>query len=28
MKCEQICSGDTTPLTDYQAIAGPVPVAQ
>ena len=25
MKCEQICSGDTTPLTDYQTLAGPVP---
>jgi alkylation response protein AidB-like acyl-CoA dehydrogenase len=25
MKCEQICSGDTTPLTDYPTLAGPVP---
>jgi alkylation response protein AidB-like acyl-CoA dehydrogenase len=28
MKCEQICSGDTSALTDYQALAGPVPAAQ
>jgi alkylation response protein AidB-like acyl-CoA dehydrogenase len=25
MKCEQICSGDTSPLTEYQHLAGPVP---
>ena len=28
MKCEQILSGDTSALTDYEAIAGPVPAAQ
>ncbi len=28
MKCEQICSGDTTPLSDYQTLAGPVPTVQ
>jgi hypothetical protein len=27
MKCEQICSGDTSALSDYQALAGPVPAA-
>jgi hypothetical protein len=25
MKCEQIRSGDTSPLSDYQTLAGPVP---
>jgi len=25
MKCEQIRSGDTSPLTEYQQLAGPVP---
>ena len=28
MRCEQICSGDTSALTDYQILAGPVPTAQ
>jgi hypothetical protein len=28
MKCDQICSGDTSPLTDYQILAGPVPTVQ
>jgi alkylation response protein AidB-like acyl-CoA dehydrogenase len=28
MKCDQICSGDTSPLSDYQTLAGPVPSAQ
>jgi alkylation response protein AidB-like acyl-CoA dehydrogenase len=28
MKCEQICSGDTSPLADYQILAGPVPTVQ
>ena len=28
MKCEQIVSGDTTALTDYEVLAGPVPIAQ
>lgn len=25
MKCEQICSGDTSPMTEYLQLAGPVP---
>jgi hypothetical protein len=28
MKCEQIRSGDTTPLNDFQTLAGPVPTVQ
>jgi len=27
MNCEQILSGDMTPLTEYAVLAGPVPVA-
>jgi alkylation response protein AidB-like acyl-CoA dehydrogenase len=28
MKCEQICSGDTSPLSEYLLLAGPVPVTR
>jgi 3-(methylthio)propanoyl-CoA dehydrogenase len=28
MNCEQILSGDTTPLSEYAMLAGPVPVAE
>jgi 3-(methylthio)propanoyl-CoA dehydrogenase len=28
MKCEQICSGDTSPLSEYLQLAGPVPVTR
>jgi hypothetical protein len=28
MKCEQIRSGDTSPLTEYQQLAGPMPSVQ
>jgi hypothetical protein len=28
MKCEQIRSGDTSPLDDYEVLAGAVPTAR
>jgi hypothetical protein len=28
MNCEQILSGDTTPLSEYALLAGPVPAAE